>query len=63
MSQPLLFLIQRHLRRTGMPPTRFGRMVVGDPRFVHDLRRGREARPATVRRVQAWIAQHDEAAR
>jgi len=51
----LLNLIDRHLRQTRMSPTRFGRDVVGDPNFVLDLRDGREPRPATVRRVIAFI--------
>ncbi len=51
----LLMRIQRHLRRTGTPATRFGREVVGDPRFVLDLRNGREPREDTVRRVHAWL--------
>jgi hypothetical protein len=55
----LLTRIQRHLRRTGTPPTTFGREVVGDPRFVADLRRGREVRAATEARVQAWLDRHE----
>ena len=54
----LLSAIEKYLRRTDMPPTRFGREAVGDPRFVGDLRRGREPRPATVTRVAAYIAEH-----
>ncbi|NIJ34286.1 hypothetical protein [Sphingomonas oligoaromativorans] len=55
----LLTRIQRHLRRTGTPPTRFGREVVGDPRFVADLRNGREVRSATEARVHAWLDRHE----
>jgi hypothetical protein len=51
----LLTRIQHHLRRTGTPPTRFGREVVNDPRFVGDLRNGREPRAATTERVLAWL--------
>ena len=51
----LLRRIERHLDATGMPPTRFGRETVGDPRFVFDLRAGREPRPETTRRVAAWL--------
>ncbi|HEX8447425.1 MAG TPA: hypothetical protein VF649_12535 [Sphingomonas sp.] len=58
----LLSTIERYLRRTGLPPTRFGREAVGDPRFVMDLRRGREPRPCTIDRVVAYIAAHDPAA-
>jgi hypothetical protein len=52
----LLLTVERHLRRAAMPPSRFGREVAGDPRFVFDLRRGREPRPATCRRVLDFIA-------
>ena len=51
----LLRRIERHLSATGMPPTRFGRDAVGDPRFVFDLRAGREPRPETTRRVLTWL--------
>jgi hypothetical protein len=51
----LLRRIERHLRQSGTPPTRFGRDVVHDPRFVFDLRNGREPRPATATRVAAYL--------
>jgi 2,4-dienoyl-CoA reductase-like NADH-dependent reductase (Old Yellow Enzyme family) len=53
----LLREIEKHLRRTGTPPTAFGRAVVKDPRFVFDLRNGREPREKTVRLVQAYLEQ------
>ncbi len=51
----LLARIHHYLRRTGVPPTRFGRDVVNDPRFVLDLRRGREPGRAITARVSAWL--------
>lgn len=51
----LLFMIERYIRKHGIPATRFGREVVNDPRFVLDLRNGREPRPSTERRVMAHI--------
>lgn len=51
----LLATIQRHLRATGMPPTRFGREAARDPRLVGDLRRGRTAGPKLAARVIAYI--------
>jgi hypothetical protein len=36
-------------------PARFGRDAVGDPRFVFDLRKGREPRPRTIARVLAYL--------
>jgi hypothetical protein len=52
----LLLRINRFLRATHMPPTRFGRLAVNDPRLVSDLRRGRRVSLATARRVEAFIA-------
>jgi hypothetical protein len=52
----LLFEIDKFLRRSNMPPTRFGRLAVRDPRLVGDLRNGREPRAETVRKVRAFIA-------
>jgi hypothetical protein len=54
----LLPQVERYIRQSGMPPSRFGREVVGDPRFVHDLRLGREPRPKTMARVVAWLKDH-----
>ena len=51
----LLIEIDRYLRRTGMPATKFGRLAVRDPRLVGDLRRGRQPRPYTVARVRALL--------
>jgi 2,4-dienoyl-CoA reductase-like NADH-dependent reductase (Old Yellow Enzyme family) len=47
--------IELHLKRTGMTPTRFGREAINDPRFVHDLRRGRQLREETAFKVHAWL--------
>lgn len=55
----LLFVIERHLRRHDIPATRFGREAVNDPRFVLDLRNGREPRPETRDRVLAFMAARD----
>ena len=51
----LLREVEKFLNRSQTAPTRFGRDVVGDPRFVFDLRRGREPRPTTVERVRAFL--------
>jgi 2,4-dienoyl-CoA reductase-like NADH-dependent reductase (Old Yellow Enzyme family) len=52
----LLNLIENHLRKTGVPPTRFGREAVRDPRLVRDMRQGREVRPRMEARVRAYLA-------
>lgn len=52
----LLARINCYLGESGIPPTRFGRMAVNDPRLVGDLQRGRRVGGSIVRRVEAAIA-------
>jgi hypothetical protein len=56
----LLVKIDRFLRATQMPPTRFGRLAVSDPRLVGDLKRGRHPGPSMVARVEAFIAEQGQ---
>jgi hypothetical protein len=51
----LLREVEKYLRHNGTAPTRFGRDALGDPRFVFDLRNGRDPRPQTVERVRAYL--------
>lgn len=51
----LLAAIDRHLRRTGMSQTRFGREAINDPNLVQQLRAGRELRSSTVQRIHAYL--------
>lgn len=51
----LIRKIELFLRRTGMPATTFGRLAAHDPRFVLDLRLGREPRPRTEKRVEHFM--------
>lgn len=51
----LLPRIERYLRLTRMPPSRFGRLAAHDPNFVFNLRDGREPREPTIRRIAAWL--------
>lgn len=55
--EPVMLIrrIEQFLSRTGMPATLFGRMAVSDPRFVLDLRQGREPRRRTVSRVEHFM--------
>ena len=57
----VLVEIDRYLKATAMPRTKFGRLAVRDPRLVDDLRRGREPGPHMVRRIKAFLATHDTA--
>jgi 2,4-dienoyl-CoA reductase-like NADH-dependent reductase (Old Yellow Enzyme family) len=51
----LLRRVENYLKRSGTSAARFGREAVRDPRFVFDLRNGREPRRAMVRRVCAFL--------
>ena len=51
----LLREVENFLRSSKVPPARFGREVMGDPRFVFDLRNGREPRPRTVERIRRFL--------
>lgn len=52
----ILTKIEHHLRKTGIPPTKFGRVAINDPRLVGDLRNGRQPGPRTLARIEAAIA-------
>ena len=54
----LIRTIEKFLRQTGMPATKFGRLATQDPRFVLDLRNGREPRRNTQKRVENFIADY-----
>ena len=52
----LLQQVEAHLQATGMAATKFGRLAAHDPRFVLDLRMGRQPRAATEQRIRHYIA-------
>ncbi|HWK40912.1 MAG TPA: hypothetical protein VNR60_03195 [Croceibacterium sp.] len=54
--------IEKFLRLTGMPPTKFGRLATHDPRFVFDLRMGRLPRGETQKRVEHFMNKYHEEA-
>ncbi len=56
----LLRRVERYLRRSGTAPTRFGREAVGDPRFVFDLRNGREPRTDLSTRVTSYLERQEK---
>ena len=51
----LLRDVEKYLKSSNTPAARFGREAMGDPRFVFDLRRGREPRPRTIERIRAFL--------
>ncbi len=56
----LIRAIEQFLRRHDMAATKFGRLAAHDPRFVLDLRMGREPRTATEDRVRRWMNDYEE---
>jgi len=57
----LIWRIERFLRASGMPPTTFGRRAINDPQLIVDLRNGRQLRPGTVARIEAFISGAEQA--
>lgn len=51
----LLREIEKFLRVSQVSAARFGREAMRDPRFVFDLRKGREPRLRTVTKVRAYL--------
>lgn len=54
----LLDAVEAYLRDTDMSATVFGKLVLNDPRFVHELREGREPRQRTMQRVVQYMRDH-----
>lgn len=51
----LLAMIEAHCAKSGVSPSSFGTLALGDPNFVRNLKEGREPRRATVGRVMDFI--------
>lgn len=64
-DRPLIMTIERFLREAEMAPTTFGRHAMRDPRFVLDLRMGREpgsrARCRVEHFMNTWRARRNAA--
>ena len=56
----LLRKIEHHLKLTNTRPASFGRACLGDPKFVFDLRNGREPRARTATTVIAFISELED---
>ena len=52
----LIRSIETFLRQHRMAATKFGRLAAQDPRFVLDLRLGREPRERTEQRIRGFMA-------
>ncbi len=56
IEEPMLIrTVEKFLRDTKMPATKFGRLAANDPRFVLDLRMGREPRARMQSRVEHFM--------
>lgn len=55
---PLLAEIDAFLDGARMTPTAFGRDALGDPKFVFDLRDGRDCRRSTAERARTQMARY-----
>jgi hypothetical protein len=58
----LLAEIAKFCDRTGLSVAAFGKEAMGDPRFVYDLKAGRQCLPRTVEKARAYIAANAERA-
>jgi hypothetical protein len=59
----LLPRVERYLKASGVPPTRFGRDVARDPRLVFDMRRGRDPKRRMRDRLNAYLDAQERALR
>ncbi len=57
----LIRSIEKFLRQHRMSATKFGRLATHDPRFVLDLRMGREPRDRMEQRIQGFMAGYEAA--
>ena len=57
----LIRSVEKFLRQHDMPATKFGRLAAHDPRFVLDLRNGREPRGVTEAHIRSFISGFDAA--
>ena len=55
ITHPILAEIEAFIVANNVTPSVFGTSAVNDPRFVFDLRAGREPRRATLERVVAFM--------
>lgn len=58
-SPALLARLERLIRVSGLAPSAIGRMVLKDPALVSDMRRGRQLRPSTLVKLDAWIKRQE----
>ena len=59
LEQQFASRLSAFLRRTGLRPTTFGRMALGDPNLVRQIDGGRSLSLKTADRVLAFMAEYD----
>lgn len=47
--------IEAFIVRHDLNPSRFGRMAMGDPKFVYELRKGRRMEPETMDELRTFM--------
>lgn len=57
----LIRSVEKFLRQNHMAATKFGRLAAHDPRFVLDLRMGREPRDRMEQRIHGFMAGYEAA--
>jgi hypothetical protein len=57
----LIRSVEKFLRANAISATKFGRLAAQDPRFVLDLRNGREPRAKTEARIVGFMAGYEAA--
>ena len=54
------YQVERFLRETGIPQTKFGRLVASDPRLVGDLRNGRQPGNRMRKNIEHFMNKYRE---
>jgi hypothetical protein len=54
-AMELMEQIEAYLAQTRTSPSTFGRLAVGDPRLVADLKSGRRPRRSTEQRLREYL--------
>jgi hypothetical protein len=52
--------IEDFIQRVGITPTTFGRMALGDPNFISQLRNGRLCSLKTAEKICAFMESYDQ---
>jgi hypothetical protein len=55
-TAPVLLEVERWLKQHDLSASKFGRMAIGDPNLVADLRIGRDPSSKVVARLRAFMA-------